>query len=98
MPSANDEEAGTDQAAPERVAVKLCTVVAPCLTTTLKVGLSPTAVPAVPVNVGVGLFDVLAFAGAVTATPAGDVESMVKVVAALVPTFESALVCDAVTV
>ena len=80
------------------MADKDCTVVAPCFTTTLTDAESPAALPAVPVNVGEALLDVLASAGAVTATAAGAVVSTVNVTAELVPTLVAASVCDAVTV
>ena len=67
------------------------------MTITDTVAESSLAVPAVPVKVGDALFDELAFAGVVTATPVGAAVSIVKVTV-VVPTFDALSDCVAVAV
>jgi hypothetical protein len=97
-PLARAPDAGTDHDVPERVALSVWTVVAPCLTTTLTVLESPAALPAVPEKVGVALLVDDPLTGLRTATPTGATESIENVTTELVPVFVAASVCDAVTV
>ena len=97
VPSAS-AETGVDQAVPVRVALNVWMVAASCLITTLTVNESPPAAPAVPEMVGVLEFDDDPLIGLTTDTPVGATESMVKLVMALVPTFDAESVCEAVTV
>ena len=76
----------------------VCTVVAPCLTTTDTVAESPDAVPAVPEIVGDRLMIELPLTGLTTATPEGATVSTVNVVAVAVVVFPAASDCEAVTV
>ena len=76
----------------------VCTVVAPCLTTTDTVAESPAAVPAVPEIVGDALFDDDPSAGDDTATPDGATVSTVNVFAVDVERFPTESLCEAVAV
>ena len=76
----------------------VCTVVAPCLTTTDTVAESPAAVPAVPEIVGDALFDDDPSAGDDTATPDGATVSTVNVLAVDVDELPDESDCDAITV
>lgn len=82
---------------PDRVAERVCTVEAPCFTTTLTVAESPTELPAVPLNVGVESEIELLLVGAVMVTVGATVE-IVKVFAELVVEFVALSVWVAVTV
>lgn len=90
--------ADADHDVPDTVGVRVCTVVAPCLISTLTVVESPAALPAVPEMVGELLLMELPLTGDVTATPVGAKVSTVKALALLVVEFAATSVCVAVTV
>jgi hypothetical protein len=82
--------ADTDHEAPERVAERVCTVVAPCFTTTLTVAESPLAVPAVPEIEGDELLVELPSTGLTTATPEGATVSIENVLTVELEEFPAA--------
>ena len=80
----------TDQVVTVRVAVSVCTTLAPERISTVTVALSPAPFAAVPVIVGVS--EVAHVLGAVTVGAAGAAVSTVNVTAVLVPLWPAASV------
>ena len=76
----------------------VCTVVAPCFTTTVTVAESPAALPAVPVIDGEALVAELPLVGVETAKPDGATVSTVNETTDDVVEFPAASDCVAVTV